>query len=191
MNYEEYQAYQKQRIDAQGGQQLPANIPANMNPVVPVPKPIDHSAELSSPFPDTSAPGQNMQTDEQAEEEQRKDLLRHEAILAGKKRFREIRTNLGLDLYNYKAPNLTFLQKLNNLIQAQMTQGEGGQEARSVRLQFPFRRTFDPNASNKKSDQLWQQDGGGDKVGYSSMRRMKRRIEKEVLKQEMQFHRQQ
>ena len=52
------------------------------------------------------------------EEEQRKDLLRQEAILAGKKRFREIRTNLGLDLYNYKAPNLTFLQKLNNLIAA-------------------------------------------------------------------------
>ena len=59
-------------------------------------------------------------------------------------------------------------------------------EANSVRLQFPFRRTFDPNASNKKSDQLWMTEGEGpDGPGYSSMRRMKRRIEKEVMKQEM------
>ena len=64
---------------------------------------------MMSPFPDPTAPSHNMQTDEQVEDEQRKDLLRHEAILAGKKRFREIRTNLGLDLYNYKNPNLGFL----------------------------------------------------------------------------------
>ncbi len=74
-----------------------------------MPKAIDQTTELTSPFPDPKAPTHNMQTDEQVEEEQRKDLLRHEAILAGKKRFREIRTNLGLDLYNYKAPNLSFL----------------------------------------------------------------------------------
>ena len=29
------------KLEMQGGQQLPANIPANMNPVVPMPKPID------------------------------------------------------------------------------------------------------------------------------------------------------
>ena len=56
--------------------------------------------------------------------------------MAGKKRFREIRTNLGLDLYNYKAQ-------------------DDGADQKAIKLQFPFRRTFDPNASNKKSDQLW------------------------------------
>ena len=79
--------------------------------------------------------------------------MRQEAILSGKKRFKEIRTNLGLDLYNYKNPNLNFLQKVNNLIQAQKP--DEISEANAVKLQFPFRRTFDPNASNKRSDILW------------------------------------
>ena len=109
MNYDEYQKFQQMKLEMQGGQQLPANIPANMNPVVPMPKVVDQVNQLTSPFPDPKAPPHNMQTDEQVEEEQRRDLLRHEAILSGKKRFREIRTNLGLDLYNYKQPNINFL----------------------------------------------------------------------------------
>ena len=58
--------------------------------------------------------------------------MRQEAILSGKKRFKEIRTNLGLDLYNYKNPNLNFLQKVNNLIQAQKP--EETSESNAVKL---------------------------------------------------------
>ena len=58
-------------------------------------------------------------------------------------------------------------------------------------MQYPFRKTFD--GTNKKSDLLWNADVGAKDPAqnYSSLRRMKKRIEKEVLKQEMQFHRQQ
>ena len=173
MNYEEYQRQAQHKLDIQGGEQLPASIPGGNNPMVPMPKPIV----------------ENIGIDDAGDEETRKNLLRHEAILVGKKRFREIRTNLGVDLQNYKAPNLTFLQKLNNLISAQMAYGDqnrmtdSAKDAKPVRLMFPFK---NPNASK----QLWNQEGT-DKVCYSGMRRMKRRIEKEVLKQEMQFHHQQ
>lgn len=78
-----------------------------MTPLVPPPAPIAVDAPI--PLPDPNAPIQNTKTDVEFETEQRRDLLRQEAILSGKRRFKEIRTSLGLDLYNYKAPNLTFL----------------------------------------------------------------------------------
>lgn len=62
------------------------------------------------------------------------------------------------------------------------------------KLQFPFRKTFDPNQMSKnKADMQWNSDLGASGTGadptYSSTRRMKRRIEKEVMKQELKYHR--
>ena len=63
-------------------------------------------------------------------------MLRRDVILAGKKRFREIRTALGQDIYHYRAPNLTFIQKLNNLIAAQGAVADEAKpgQSRAVRL---------------------------------------------------------
>lgn len=55
------------------------------------------------------------------EAEQRKDILRQETVLAGKKRFKEIRAAIGQDLFNMKNPNLNFIQKLNAIINTQTT----------------------------------------------------------------------
>ena len=99
-----------------GGATLPKHIPMDMNPLVPAPQPIDQRAAKANPFPEVDAKPNNHKTDEEFEEEQRRERARQEAILAGKRRFKEIRTTLGMDLGNYKNPNLTFLQKLNNLI---------------------------------------------------------------------------
>lgn len=42
-------------------------------------------------------------------EHQKRELLRHEAILNGKRRFKEVRTQLGLDLQHYSNKSPEFL----------------------------------------------------------------------------------
>jgi len=63
--------------------------------------------------------------------------LRQETILSGKRRFKEIRTQLGLDLQAYPNKSLNFLQKLNNLLQANLA----NTQAPLTSLSLPFRKT--------------------------------------------------
>ena len=149
MSYSEYQKLQQMKLEMQSASNLPQNIPINMNPMVPPPKPLDAN-EPAYPLPSPTAVPHNGKTDEQFDAEQRADILRQEAILAGKRRFKEIRTSLGLELYNYKNPNLSFLQKLNNLIQSK--QPEGAQHVNPHKLCYPFKRTFDPSSKSAKVD---------------------------------------
>lgn len=109
MSYQEYQKLQQMKIEMNGGATLPKHIPMDMNPLIPPPTPVDPRAAKANPFPDLDATAHNQRTDEDFEEEQRREKARQEAILAGKRRFKEIRTTLGMDLGNYKNPNMTFL----------------------------------------------------------------------------------
>jgi flagellar biosynthesis chaperone FliJ len=103
-----------------------------------------------------------------------------EAILSGKKRFKEIRQQLGLDLQPLQKSD-SFLAQLQSLLQQSAPAGLPASE-----LSLPFRRTLTSQQPDQsRGDEAYLNNS----EKHESLQKMKKRVEKEVRKQEEAYER--
>ncbi len=87
-------------------------------------------------------------------------------------KFREVQTNLGLELKTFPDKSVEFVKKLTTIL----SQGDSVGE---YPVEIPFKRAVVEDSSKSAIEDKWFGAEPGDSEAYS-MKRVRRRIEKEI-----------